>query len=329
MRISVICPLFNTPVALLKASIQSVLDAAGPHLHELILVDDCSTDVRTLDAIAEIAASESCVKIIRPASNLGQSSSRNLGIARATGDWIGFLDHDDLWVSGRMTAALALVARQPDATWIAGHTAKLYPDGTVQAFEKVSDGCSATLLAEGVLHLRSPDLTRHLIANAWTHLGSMLIRKEAIQALNGFYEGKYYHEDRIFNARLSVNNDLYLIDEINYHWRQGIVSLRNSPNVLTAAYALGWYKALNDPLLKPFRREIRWKLYATYKGLALNNLLNHNRLRGLGFAMQALALDPREIADFLLFLRLTVSPARMRRGKDLNHYSTAEHAVVK
>ena len=60
-----------------------------------------------------------------------------------------------------------------------------------------------------------------------------------------------------------------------------------------------------------------------YKDVAMNNALNGRKLKGLGFALRALSIDPREMGEFSLFLRLmrATGPAL---ADGLRHYSSAE-----
>ena len=90
MRVSVVVPTYNAS-SRLKATIRSVLAQTTPPI-EVIIVDDGSTDDTKLvcaafgDAIVYLAV-----------ANAGQQRARNLGVRRATGEWIALLDHDDLW----------------------------------------------------------------------------------------------------------------------------------------------------------------------------------------------------------------------------------------
>ncbi|MBI2441536.1 MAG: glycosyltransferase family 2 protein [Lentisphaerae bacterium] len=90
--VSVIMPVYNS--AWLSAAVGSVLEQSYNNF-ELILVDDQSTDPQTLAALTE-AAGKPQVKLIRNAHNLGVSGATNVGIAHSRGDYIAFMDHDDL-----------------------------------------------------------------------------------------------------------------------------------------------------------------------------------------------------------------------------------------
>jgi len=93
--ISIITPVFNTPVLWLTECVESVL-AQTYEGWELILIDDDSTAPETLRLLPELAARDSRITLTKVEKRAGISAASNQGIALAQGDWIGFLDHDDL-----------------------------------------------------------------------------------------------------------------------------------------------------------------------------------------------------------------------------------------
>src|SRR3546814_18007665 len=92
-RFSVVMPLYNK-AAHVRAAIESALSQSLP-AHEILVIDNRSTDGgRELVA----AIDDERIRLLDlPAPGPGGYAGRNLGIHAARGDWIAFLDADDLW----------------------------------------------------------------------------------------------------------------------------------------------------------------------------------------------------------------------------------------
>lgn len=92
--ISVVIPTFNSE-KYIKQTVLSVLDQTYDKI-EIIVVDDCSTDNTELSIKSLI--NDRKVRFYKMKSNSGgPAGPRNLGIEKSKGDWIAFLDSDDLW----------------------------------------------------------------------------------------------------------------------------------------------------------------------------------------------------------------------------------------
>ncbi len=117
-KISVVIPVYNA-AAYLEGTLRSVVSAAArtDAAVEVVCVDDGSTDASgaMLDAFAAQNANDSFAVRVIHQPNGGEGSARNAGLAVATGEWIVFLDADDLWLSNILTCAKAEVAATPDA----------------------------------------------------------------------------------------------------------------------------------------------------------------------------------------------------------------------
>ncbi len=103
-RISVVIPAFNRAGVLLDA-VASVLRQTLPAF-EIIVVDDGSTD----DTPRVTASLPPPVRVIRQ-DNRGVAAARNTGILAARGEWIAFLDSDDIWLPSKLEEQTACVAR--------------------------------------------------------------------------------------------------------------------------------------------------------------------------------------------------------------------------
>ncbi|MEZ5856174.1 MAG: glycosyltransferase family 2 protein [Hyphomicrobiaceae bacterium] len=112
MRFSVIIPTYNRAATIADA-IESVLAQTHP-AHEIIVIDDGSSDA-TPDSLAKYTDR---ITVIRQ-RNAGVSAARNAGLAAATGDWLTFLDSDDVWTRDRLEVTAIAVEGTPHGVHVA------------------------------------------------------------------------------------------------------------------------------------------------------------------------------------------------------------------
>ncbi|MEP6601594.1 MAG: glycosyltransferase family A protein [Nitrospirota bacterium] len=112
VKVSLIIPTFNRP-HLLGRAVESAL-TAGRDV-EVIVVDDASTD-----ATATVCADLRGIKYVRLDRNQGVAGARNVGLLESTGDFVAFLDDDDLRLRGSLDHQISLLQAVPDAGFVAG-----------------------------------------------------------------------------------------------------------------------------------------------------------------------------------------------------------------
>lgn len=93
-RVSVVIPHFNSPAALERA-IRSVSQQTFA-AHEVIVVDDASEET-FLPEVRRIVTENGNCRLYALSENKGPGTARNLGWDMATGDFVAFLDADDIW----------------------------------------------------------------------------------------------------------------------------------------------------------------------------------------------------------------------------------------
>lgn len=106
-KVSIIVPAFNAE-KYIAGTIKSVLNQTYSHW-ELLVVDDGSTD-RTKDIVKEYLGDPRISYFYK--NNGGQGSARNLGIKKAKGFYLAFLDADDLWDSHKLEVQLAVLMKE-------------------------------------------------------------------------------------------------------------------------------------------------------------------------------------------------------------------------
>lgn len=102
--VSIIVPCHNSS-KFIKATLNSVV-AQDYTSWELIIIDDKSTD-DTCTIVEEFASKYSNIQFIRLPQNGGVSKARNLGMEKANGKYIAFLDSDDIWLENKLTRQVA------------------------------------------------------------------------------------------------------------------------------------------------------------------------------------------------------------------------------
>jgi len=112
--VTAIVPAYNAERYLADA-LDSVF-AQGHSPLEVIVVDDGSTD-----ATAAVAERWSPSVEVRRQANGGTGAARNRGLAGARGDYVAFLDADDMWTEGKLAAQLERLAADPSLDLVFGH----------------------------------------------------------------------------------------------------------------------------------------------------------------------------------------------------------------
>ena len=104
--VSVVIPTRNRPGLLTTHALPSALSQRGVDV-EVVVVDDGS-DEDSRRALEELSTGR--VRVVRHEVRVGQARARNSGIAAARGEWIAFLDDDDLWSPDKLQEQLAAAA---------------------------------------------------------------------------------------------------------------------------------------------------------------------------------------------------------------------------
>jgi len=96
---TVIIPVYNCAETIAEA-VKSALNQTYRKL-ELLIVNDCSTD-QTLDIVQKLSSNDNRIHIINNKSNMGVANARNQALKLAKGDYIAFLDGDDVWETSKV-----------------------------------------------------------------------------------------------------------------------------------------------------------------------------------------------------------------------------------
>ena len=215
--ISVIIPCYNVE-ELIDSTIQSVLDQTYPPV-EILCIDDGSTD-GTLLKLENLRDSGAPISVDSH-SNRGASATRNVGLNRASADYICFLDADDLLEPKKLEHQARLIANEniwPDL--VAGGSRQIFLDEPERATQ--IDSINA-------------DPWVGLIISALGITSSNLWKTSSVRAVNGWRSGSEPSDDADLMFRMLKQGARVLHDpEIHTVLRRREHSLSNRDKVESA-----------------------------------------------------------------------------------------------
>jgi len=199
-KVSVIIPAYNSSNWIVQ-TIRSVQEQCYSNL-EIIVVDDGSVDQtrQLLEAIDEPRL------IILACEHRGTSAARNLGIERATGEFITFLDSDDLWSSDMIESHVAALQNRPTAGVAYCWRSKINEEDELI-------GYFPTAFHEGNIY-------SSLITNSILSCGSLLARSEVIKEVGKFDERIEFGEDSDYWLRLAFCTQFVLVPKYQFMYRK-------------------------------------------------------------------------------------------------------------
>jgi glycosyltransferase involved in cell wall biosynthesis len=240
---------------------------------ELLLVDDGSSDGSTEIARQYVEEHPERVRFLEHPghANRGMSAARNLGIRDARGEYIAFLDADDVWMPHKLEQQVAILDAHPAAAMVYGLDQWWY-SWTGKAEDQRRDsthplGVPANSLIEPPSLILLFFLTqRATIPNP----SAILVRREIMEQVNGFEEAfRGLYEDQAFYAKVCLRAPVFAANACWSRYRQHpdssvAVTRRAGQEYSTRLAFLRWLAAylteegLGEPeIWKALRRQLR------------------------------------------------------------------------
>ncbi len=212
--VSVVVPAYNVGAHIGEA-LDSVLAQDYPHI-ELVVVDDGSQD----DTAAVVAARYPQATLIRKA-NGGAATARNAGMRAARGEFVAFLDADDIWLPGKLSAQVAHFRAHPGvgmnctgfAQWVSDEAGR-FPDPLTVAAEQADIAADAldAALSGWVYHKL---LLRNFV---WTT--TVMMRRTLIDAVGLYDESFRLGQDYEYFLRASRATEIHRLARAYALYRQ-------------------------------------------------------------------------------------------------------------
>jgi glycosyltransferase involved in cell wall biosynthesis len=206
----------------LADAIESVLQQTC-RTWELLLVDDGSTDSSSVIARRYADRYRDQIRYLEhPAhTNRGMSASRNLGIRHMKGEFVAFLDADDVWLHNKLERQIAIMEEHPRAQMVYGATELWY--GWTGRNEDVRRDIRQTITVQPDTLISPPDLFRLFLSReAITPCPSdVLVRRDTVGRLGGFVDsfGGMF-EDQVFFLKVALDAPVFVSGECWSRHRQ-------------------------------------------------------------------------------------------------------------
>lgn len=291
-RVSIIMPFLNTE-RFIGEAIESVL-AQTYDQWELVLVDDGSTDGSTAVACRYAAMHPTRVRYFEHEGHriCGASVSRNLGISHAAGEYIAFLDADDVYLPHKLEQQVAILDARPDVDMLYGATI-YWHSWTGRPEDAGRDYLQPTGIAPNTV-VRPPELLPPYLRQEITTpcTCSVLVRRAAIERVGGFEASfRYIYTDQVLYTKLCLHSPVLVTDGCWDKYRQhpdsscAIVQKNGRPRAEREAYLI-WVReylsqrAITDPdvwqaldeELWPYRHPIAYRLLHGSRALGTRTL---------------------------------------------------------
>jgi glycosyltransferase involved in cell wall biosynthesis len=274
--ISVIIPVYNGETTI-QRTIESVFKQTVSDW-ELIVIDDGSQD-STVDILSQIR--DSRLKVFSY-PNAGQATSRNRGLAKASGDYIAFLDADDLWTPDKLEAQLNALQTHPQAAVAYSWTD--YIDESDQFYRR---GNHLTLNGNIYANL--------LLTDLFENGSNLLICKKALDDVGGFDESLPPAEDWELWLRLASRYEFIAVPSAQILYRVSAHSASTQVGKMEAACLRVIEQAFSQApeSLQYLKKNSIANLYKylTFKVLE-SSPARHQGITALGFFRQVILNDP-------------------------------------
>ena len=198
--VSVIIPTYNR-ADLIGHTLESVINQSYRNL-EIIVIDDGSVD-NTEEVVKAIG--DSRIRYIRHQTNCGGSTARNTGVEAARGEYIAFLDSDDIWVPNKIQLQLASIQMHPHSERVVSYTQRAFG----RRCQVVSLPRKLSKTGKG----ETEALADYLFCNGGDMQTSTLMMHRSLGMATHFRPELRKHQDWDFCLRLEANGAIFTFIE--------------------------------------------------------------------------------------------------------------------
>ena len=291
IKVSVIIPSFNRACYLVDA-IESVINQTF-HDFELIVVDDGSTD--NTRGVCE--RYKDWLIYVRHNEKRGQSAARNTGIMKARGEFIAFLDSDDMFMPDKLEKQFKMFAKRPGLDCC--YTQCYFCDENGRIYD--------TFLKN---HRCPDDALQYFISVIFPATSSsIMVRKKCFFDVGFYDENLETCEDYDLAIRLASKCCFFYIDESLVKIRHHSSNMSRSGSSLLKHQVMIKVWEKNDHILNKLHYKHKWWLAKEYYNLGRQYFFMDKVETGRKFFLKASKIAPERL--YYLFYYLTMLPTRL------------------
>ena len=241
MKLSIIIPVYNV-APYIEDCLRSVMRQTYQGTMECLIVDDCGTDDSMAIAERVIASYEGPIvfQILHHERNRGLSAARNTGTLAAKGDYLYYLDSDDVITEDCIALLMGKAEEYPEAELVQGNS------------------CCHTLTGETVVFIKQYALA---VASSNDEVRKCYYRQMTVYVWNKLIRRDFLIEHHLFNKEgiifedqlwifylLKYLNKVCFVSSITFHWRMRSHSISTGTEWATVAhhYAIVYHDILSN-----------------------------------------------------------------------------------
>ncbi|WP_171051758.1 glycosyltransferase family 2 protein [Alteribacter natronophilus] len=282
--VSVIVPCFNSE-RWIHETLGSIFDQSYPNI-EVIVVDDGSTD--NTKSIVENYTNKVMYYYQK---NKGPSAARNLGLKKANGEYIAFLDSDDLWEKEKLSEQIQFLEKNRDVHLVFSNVTVMNEEGVCLYIHSNKVPIDREQLVKklflGQITMNTPTITA---------------RKESVISVGGFDEKLPLREDHFFLMLMAHEFKVF-------HFTKPLVKRRVNEKSMSNTVNADNIFDLNEPfILKsfdkfPYLAKYRRNVYSRLcMGTGKGYWKTENRKKSLKYMVRSLYYDPIQVRNYIFVL---------------------------
>jgi glycosyltransferase involved in cell wall biosynthesis len=293
--VSVIMPTYNREVLLVEA-VDSVIEQSYEHW-ELIIVDDGSVD-NTAAVVNDRYGKDERIKYIHQ-PNQGQSVARNNGVEFSSGEYIAFLDSDNLWDANRLREGVSVLQENPEVGLC--YADVIYIDANSDEIHRIN------------MPRYTGFVFPKLIVDNFVSMNTVMVRRAVLPSLRPFNQKNRLDEDYELWLDMSVKNQYFYIPKYLAYYRIEGERISNNFMVRLDANETTVKKILTKYNVSVSEPDIRLGLSRHYLRRASIVGRNDSFIGALSCLKKAMTYNFFSLAPVMLLMRLILRKAGLKK----------------